>query len=336
MTIRNACCSLGLMVSTLALAACAAKAPPPAMRYDDADMKPAVITPDPPKPVEVVEVPTPLPLPGQLQPPPEPPKPDNRPPPARVDAANRAATREPNRDSWIDAVQIYPYAPGALYRLYAAPEQVSDIGLQPGEELVAVSAGDTVRWVVGDTTSGSGDAKQVHVLVKPFAPGLKTNLVITTDRRTYHLALESTERTFMAAVSWNYPQDRLVALKQLNARAEQVRPVDEGLALDKLRFRYAISGDNPPWRPVRAFDDGSKVYIEFPARIDQGEAPPLFVVGPTGESELVNYRVRGNYYVVDRLFGAAELRLGQDPQQIVRISRTDAPPRTASTVGATP
>src|SRR3546814_64180 len=64
-------------------------------------------------------------------------------------------------------------------------------------------------------------------------------------------------------------------------------------------------------------------YIAFPRRIDQGEAPPLFVVGPEGGAELVNYRVRGNYYVVDRLFAAAELRLGQDPQQIVRISRTD-------------
>jgi P-type conjugative transfer protein TrbG len=336
MTFRSIRGSLVLSVSALALAACAGKVPPPAIQYDSADLKPAVLTPEPPKPVEVVEVPKPLPLPGQLQQPPTPPKPDHRPPAARVEAANRAATREPTRDGWIDAVQIYPYTPGALYRVYAAPEQVSDIGLQPGEELVAVSAGDTVRWVVGDTTSGAGDGKQVHVLVKPFAPGLKTNLIITTDRRTYHLALESTDRTSMAAISWTYPQDRLVALKQQNARADKVRPIDQGLALDKLRFRYAISGDTPPWRPVRAFDDGSKVYIEFPARIDQGEAPPLFVVGPTGENELVNYRVRGNYYIVDRLFAAAELRLGQDPQQVVRISRTDAAPRTASADGVTP
>src|SRR3546814_9664918 len=62
-------------------------------------------------------------------------------------------------------------------------EQVSDIALQPGETLTAVSAGDTVRWVIGDTTSGSGDAKRVHVLVKPFAPGLKTNLVRSEERR---------------------------------------------------------------------------------------------------------------------------------------------------------
>jgi type IV secretion system protein VirB9 len=194
-------------------------------------------------------------------------------------------------------------------------------------------ASEFTRWVVGDTTSGSADGKQVHVLVKPVAPALETNLVVTTDRRTYHLALQSTEHTAMAALSWTYPQDQLVTLKQQNERAEAARPIDQGLALDRLQFRYQITGDTPPWKPVRAFDDGSKVYIEFPGRIDQGEAPPLFVVGPTGDSELVNYRVRGNYYIVDRLFGAAELRLGQDPQQTVRICRTDAPMKTASMFG---
>jgi P-type conjugative transfer protein TrbG len=90
-----------------------------------------------------------------------------------------------------------------------------------------------------------------------------------------------------------------------------------------LRFRYAIEGDNPPWRPVSAFDDGFKVYIEMPAGIAQGEAPPLFVIGPEGDGQLANYRVRQNYYIVDRLFAAAELRMGGEHQQTVRISRTD-------------
>ena len=96
-----------------------------------------------------------------------------------------------------------------------------------------------------------------------------------------------------------------------------------GPSPERLQFRYAISGSNPPWKPVSAFDDGQKVYIQFPAGIAQGELPPLFVVGPTGESQLVNARFRAPYYVVDRLFGAAELRLGEDKQQIVRIERTD-------------
>jgi type IV secretion system protein VirB9 len=127
----------------------------------------------------------------------------------------------------------------------------------------------------------------------------------------------------MAAISWTYPRDRLFALQRQNAQADAAAPLATGVAVENIKFRYAISGDSPPWRPLRAFDDSVKVYIEFPARIDQGEAPPLFVVGSDGDNQLVNYRVRGNYYIVDRLFPAAELRLGADPQQVVRISRSD-------------
>lgn len=246
-----------------------------------------------------------------------------------IRAAIAAATLEPQRGDFLNAMAVLPYLEGAIYRVHTAPERVTDLALQPGESLQAVASGDTVRWVIGDTTSGAGESARVHVLVKPFAPGLATNMIITTDRRAYHLALESTDATAMAAVSWTYPQDRLMALQRQNARAEEARPVAENIALTNLRFRYAITGDSPPWRPVRAWDDGSKVYIEFPGRLDQGEAPPLFVVGPLGEAQLVNYRVSGNYYIVDRLFAAAELRLGEDPQTVVRIGRTDAQDRRA-------
>ncbi|MGK9237154.1 P-type conjugative transfer protein TrbG [Inquilinus limosus] len=311
---------IALSAIAVLAAGCGAEAPPE-VAYDD--FEPAVVEKDPPKPVEIVKVPEPVPLPGQLQPRPKPPKPDRRPPTARVAAANRAALQEPSTSGYVNAVQVYPYMEGALYRLYAAPELVTDIALEPGEALSAVSAGDTVRWVIGDTTSGEGSSRRVHVLVKPFSAGLRTNLVILTDRRSYHLQLESTERTAMAAISWTYPEAELLALEARNRRAEAAVPVDAGLSLENLRFRYAITGDNPPWRPVQAFDDSSKVYIQFPRRIDQGEMPPLFVVGADGGNELVNYRVRGAYYIVDRLFAAAELRLGEDPQQVVRISRTD-------------
>lgn len=326
---------IALSISGLVLAACASKVPPPAIQYDREAFKPAEIEADPPKPVTIVKIPEPLPLPGQLQPMPSAAVPDTRAPTARVDAANAAALQEPSAHGYINAVQIYPFVEGALYRLYAAPEQVSDIALEAGEALVAVSAGDTVRWVVGNTTSGASGGERVHILVKPIVPDLKTNMVITTDRRTYHLALESTDSTAMAALSWTYPEDQLIALKAQNEKADIAAPVASGLALEDLHFRYAITGDSPPWRPVRAFDDGSKVYIEFPGRIDQGETPPLFVVGPNGDNELVNYRVRRNYYIVDRLFAAAELRLGKQPQQVVRISRDDAgqtniePPETS-------
>jgi P-type conjugative transfer protein TrbG len=239
----------------------------------------------------------------------------------RVRTANRDATLEPQARAFVNAVQVYPFSDGVLYRLYAAPERVTDIALQPGEAIISVAAGDTVRWTVGDTTSGTGDSKRVHILVKPFTAGLSTNLIVTTDRRAYHVQLESTAATAMAALSWTYPQDELIAIRRTVDQAAAVAPVASGLAIEQLYFGYAVTGDTPAWRPLRAFDDGRQTFIEFPASIAVGEAPPLFVLGESGDAQLVNYRVAGRFYVVDRLFAAAELRLGEKKQAIVRIVR---------------
>ena len=318
--------ALNLFICPLLLAMLAgcASHEPPVIALDE-PME-AQRLPEPPKPMEVVEMPKPLALPAQLKP-----LPDQGSKPAkepadervRVSRANRDARVAPTREGYINAIQVWPYSDGALYQVYASPGRVTAINLQPGEELVTVAAGDTVRWIVGDTSSGSGDELRVSVLIKPIRVDLKTNLVITTTRRTYLIELTSTEQAWMASVSWDYPRDRMLALQRRASAAQAAAPVDAGLALEQLRFRYAISGSNPPWKPLRAFDDGRKVYIQFPAGIAQGELPPLFVIGPEGDGQLVNYRFRSPYYVVDRLFGAAELRLGADKGDVVRIKRTD-------------
>jgi type IV secretion system protein VirB9 len=247
-------------------------------------------------------------------------KPVRKPAMSSVATANRRALVEPNGSGFVNAVQVYPWSEGALYRLFAAPGVVSDIALQPGEGLVSVAAGDTTRWVIGDTTSGAGAAKRTHILVKPIAPGLHTNLVITTDRRVYLLFLQSRAGEGMAAISWTYPEDELIALKA----AEAAAPVAQGIAVARLNFNYRIEGDRAPWAPVRAFDDGTQTFIEFPASVGSGEIPPLFVIGSSGRAELVNYRQSGRYYVVDRLFSVAELRLGEKHQLVVRIVRSDS------------
>ena len=224
------------------------------------------------------------------------------------------------------ASEVHPWWDGAVYHLATAPERVSDIVLQPGETLIAVAAGDTARWVIGDTSSGSGPARRTHILVKPAASGLRTNLVVTTDRRVYHLELASSAQA-MTSLAWTYPQDELLALRKAEAALAAAEPVAAPVAIERLNFNYAIEGDRPPWRPVRAFDDGSQVFIEFPPGLESTEAPPLFVIGASGKVELVNYRKRGRYYVVDRLFRAAELRLGEKRQQVVRITRTGSQPK---------
>lgn len=319
-----------LLLAATALAGCATTQKPPEISYDDAPV--AVQTVDPPAPVTVVELPKPLPLPGQMKPVEasrravEPADPT-----ARVNQANAASRIQPVRDGFINSMQVYPFTQGALYQVYTAVGQITDIALQPGETLVGsgpVAAGDTVRWIIGDTQSGSGATLQVHILVKPTRAGLMTNLVVNTNLRTYHMELRSTERTYMASVSWQYPQDQLIALRRQNAEAQATQPVATGVDLSRINFRYEVTGDRAPWRPLRAYDDGRQVFIEFPRGIGQGEMPPLFVVGAEGNtSELVNYRVRNNYMIVDRLFAAGELRFGSgDRQKRVRITRTDGRP----------
>ena len=312
-------------LAALAAPACATPAPEIAPEHARAATPAKIVAFDAAPVREIVETPTPWPLPGQLQ------KLEGAAPAPslkpfeRIDRANERAKIEPDADRFLNAVQVYPFMEGALYQLYAAPEQVTDIALEPGERLHSVSAGDTVRWIVGDTASGTKGGERTHILVKPVAPNLKTNLVIATDRRAYHLDMHSFRDTYMAAISWTYPEDALVKRRAENAESASraAATIATGLDLADLQFRYAIKGDRPAWRPVRAFDDGRQVFIQFPDTIAQGEAPPLFITGADGAPELVSYRMRGNYYVVDRLFTNAELRLGGRKQAIVRISRTD-------------
>ena len=237
----------------------------------------------------------------------------------RIEIANDVARVQPRRAGYFNAVQIFPYSPGALYQIYASPGQITDIELEPGEQLTGsgpLAAGDTVRWIVVDTESGNGDTRRVHVMVKPTRPAIETNLVVNTDRRTYLIELRSREKAYMPSVAWFYPENR-------SGHSKPLPPTPFIPEVEQRRYRYMIEGDNPPWRPVNAYDDGRKVYIEFSPGIGQGEMPPLFVIGQDGKPELVNYRVYGNVLIADRLFAAAELRLGADKQQRVRIVRNN-------------
>ena len=246
-----------------------------------------------------------------------------------IAAATQAARVSPRHAGWQGATQLFVYAPGGLYQVYAAVGQVTDIMLQEGETLSdtgAVAAGDTVRWVIGEAASGTGASRRTHILVKPTDPGLRTNLVINTDRRTYHVELRSTASIYMASAGWSYPQDNLIAIRSRIEAANAIAntQVQTGIDPAKLDFSYRLSGSSPPWKPVQVFDDGAKTYLLFPEAIAQTELPPLFLIGERNKAELVNYRVSGRYMVVDRLFSSAELRLGTKKQQVVRIERTRA------------
>lgn len=250
--------------------------------------------------------------------------PQSAPPVSRIASANAAARIQPADDAYLNATQVYAYEPGALFQVYAAPGHITDIALQPGESLSTqgpVAAGDTVRWIIGQTESGAGEDRRTHILIKPTRADLKTNLLINTDRRTYHLELNAHASAYMAGVSWRYPQDELIAVQAEAAKQAQAA-AEPRLRLEDLNFDYRISGVRTPWRPVRAFDDGRQVILEFGEAIDHATLPPLFLITPDGDADLVNSRVLGRRVIVDRLFDSAELRLVSGRRvQTVRIEK---------------
>jgi P-type conjugative transfer protein TrbG len=251
---------------------------------------------------------------------------------ASISASNEAATRGNNDAALVGALHEFAYERGALYAVQASPQRITDIALEPGETLLSVSAGDTTRWIVGDAQSGIAGNIQSHILVKPNAANLATNLVIMTDRRVYHIDLKSTSGAAMASVAWRYPvgMTQLSSLPPAPPPPAATAPQSPAFTPETLNLRYRIDGDKPDWRPLSAFDDGKQVYIEMPDNLI--EAPPLSVIGDEG-LEAVNYRIRGKFYIVDRLFKKAELRLGSGwTQNRVTIIR-QTPLATVNTSG---
>ncbi len=245
-------------------------------------------------------------------------------------AANAEARSASRSDAFVGGVQVFAWAPGRVFEVWTAPLRVTTLTLGEGETLVSKAAGDTVRWQIGETTSGTGAAQRAHVLLKPLERGLETNLVLTTNQRVYFLELKSGPADgFNAAVAWDAPPAgtagrSLAAGESAGLAAPEVAVADPVVTpqgpLD-ARYRIEPRGRRARWTPIAVFNDGTRTFIAFSGDLQVDEAPALFVLAADGESQLVNYRQAGGLFIVDRLFDRAELRLGDRRPQIVRIHR---------------
>ncbi len=246
----------------------------------------------------------------------------------------RAAIKEHEKDGkWLvyrtAESTLYPYNQEPEPTVDCAPLRTTDIQLQPGETITDVALGDTERWMA--TPAASGDPRNAvpHLAVKPQAPGIETNLTIYTTKHIYHLVLRSRGRA-MQEVEFYYPDELVAAMKDADAAAANAQQEAVDLPGDsddvvkvasvdpsQINFAYTVGGPNVPWKPIRAFDDGSHVYVQMPAEMKSSEAPALLINAGSG-TQMVNYRVKGNYYVVDRLFSDAILvdGVGRDQDRV--------------------
>lgn len=198
-----------------------------------------------------------------------------------------------------------------------APLRMCEIELQPGEQVVdQPHIGDAVRWNVSPGITGSGETRQTHVIIKPGEAGLDTNLLIPTNRRMYRLRLVSSERNYVSVVAFSYPQDDKqawdMAIAQVASDEEHVVAELPSMSVDALDFNYGVTvtKGRPRWKPVRVFSDGSRTYIQLPPGTTAQDAPAVVALAADGTEQLVNFRLRGGYVMVDRVISRAALISG--------------------------
>ncbi len=220
--------------------------------------------------------------------------------------------------------ELYPYDQGQEPAVDCAPLRTTDLQLEPGETITDVASGDSERWLVTPASSGDPRNPTPHLAIKPTAGGISTNLTIYTTKHIYHLMLRSRGGHEMQQVAFYYPEELEHAMQDADHQAAKAREPESqpdgavaslaSLDSGALNFSYQVSGPKVPWKPIRAFDDGTHTYIQMPPTTKSSEAPALMVAAGDG-NEMVNYRVRGDYYVVDKLFDQAVLVSGVGREQ---------------------
>ncbi|HEX4211548.1 MAG TPA: TrbG/VirB9 family P-type conjugative transfer protein [Candidatus Binataceae bacterium] len=209
---------------------------------------------------------------------------------------------------------LFPYNAHAQPIINCQVLRVTEIVLNPEESVKAdgIGAGDTERWDIKPIAN--------RVLIKPKEPGIETDLIVVSSQRSYHFTLR-TRSPYMPQVAFYYPDDLARAEEQRqSALREAARQTADPSPAKPLNFNYQITGPNVPWRPLLAFDDGEHTYVQFPADTLSTDMPTLMVQNGK-EQSLVNYQVRGSYYVADRTFQSAALTSGTGTnRQVVQIT----------------
>lgn len=225
-----------------------------------------------------------------------------------------------------DSSVVFNYGQN-LPSVVCAPLHVCEVSLQPGEAIQQLDVGDTTLWSVKLARSRNADGLETsHLIIKPSDVGIVSNLVAITDKRTYSLQLLSRkDRAWMPKVAFSYPDDVQANWQAYFSQNQQeTRPVvnlssaSTAVNAPVLDFKYHLKGDKPVWKPVRVYSDQNKTYIQFPATAKNDEIPVLLILGPGNTEQLVNYRLDGDSFIVDKVIQRATLisGIGKNQQRV--------------------
>ncbi len=173
----------------------------------------------------------------------------------------------------------------------------------PDERIENVSVGDALGWQV------TPNRKANLLFLKPIDRLAPTNMTVVTTVRRYSFELrvapKASRNLAPYAVRFTYPPAAIAMII-----APEFVP-DPPPLVANANYRVTGSAENAP---ARIFDDGRVTYFEWP----QGRAvPAIFAVAADGAENLVNYRVRGDFLVVEQLSPQFVLRNGKQVAQVL-------------------
>lgn len=195
-----------------------------------------------------------------------------------------------------------------------APLHLCVVQLERGEKINNIELGDSAHWLISTALMGSQQDSSYQVAIKPKFYDTATDLVITTDKRTYNIGLVSKQGSETHVVNFYYPEETLALSNLQQATTDQMISSSPVVDVDHLNFNYEMSGDDPSWKPIQIFDDGTKTFIRMAPISERLDLPVLYILR-NKETQLVNYRYRRPYYVVDGLFEMGYLISGKGSHQ---------------------
>lgn len=222
------------------------------------------------------------------------------------------------REAKKNVTATFFYDENKTYNIYCRVNNITTLLLSPDEQVISIDAGDTSRWTVKEVVTGSVEGQRSAVVIKPLTFNadimLRTTINIFTNKRYYNLSVLSAKEWYNPIVKWIYPQEIKLAQRQKQETQEEMSLMNP----NKLNYAYTVSTKKYEFVPSTIFDDGKKTFLVMKENLQ--ELPALYMKEDK-KLLLVNYRVKGNYLVVDRTFEEGALILGNKRVTIKRKKR---------------
>ncbi len=209
-----------------------------------------------------------------------------------------------------NSTMVFSYSPNQLYKIYCRMGFITDLAFKKGETINYVGGGDTAGWSISKTNVDGVE----HLLVKPVVETGTTNFFIATDKHTYQLIVNSSN-WYNPMVKWVYGQETITENLLEKKKNERVITGNVNVSnITDMDFNYVASGNGN--KPELIFSDGEKTYLKF--KSIKNKQVPIFVRAKNRkEMSLVNYTVKDNYYIIDKVFDVAQIR--ESDKDIVTI-----------------